>query len=254
MKLRQLEVLCAPSEQAVLAGRSLENTVCVVFDILRATTSFVTALSNGAESVLPVCEISDALAAKATDPDALLAGERQGVLIGRALTGGKDFNLGNSPAEFTRERVGGRRIIATTTNGTRALIACHGASRVFVGSFLNLGVTAKFVAGLEFEELILVCAGTGDQAALEDVLAAGAFADLLWDSFDPAKVSDAAQMARSIYILGAQELPAAIGKAKNGRRLLALPELAPDVARCAQRDTSVVVAEMREGRLMGVQP
>ncbi len=252
MKGRQLEVLCAPSEQAVLAGRSLGNTVCVVFDILRATTSLITALSNGADSVLPVCEISDALAAKASDPGALLAGERHGVLIGGALTGGQDFDFGNSPAEFTRDRVQGRRIIATTTNGTRALFACRGASRVFVGSFLNLGVTARFVGGLDFEELILVCSGTGDQAALEDVLAAGAFADLLWDSFDPTKVSDAAHIARSTYLSSAQDLTAAVGMTKNGRRLLGLSDLASDVARCVQRDTSLVVAEMRGGRVKRV--
>ncbi len=252
MNSRNLEVLCAPIEQSSLADRSLRNTVCVVFDILRATTSLITALSNGAESVLPVCEIAEALAAKVADPAALLAGERHGVLISGSLTGGQDFDFGNSPAEFTRDRVQGRRIIATTTNGTRALIACRGASRVFVASFLNLGATAKFVRGLNFEELILVCSGTGEQTALEDVLAAGAFADLLWDLFDPRRVSDAAQIARSTYLLGAQDLVAAMSRAKNGKRLLDLPEMAGDVALCAQRDTSLVVAEMRGGRVKQV--
>ncbi len=252
MKMRQLEVLCAPIEQSTLSGQPLRNTVCVVFDILRATSSLITALSNGAESVLPVCEISEALAAKAEDPAALLAGERNGLLISRALTGGRDFDFGNSPAEFTRERVEGRRIIATTTNGTRALIACAGATRVFVGSFLNMRVTAQYVRALDFEQLILVCSGTGDESALEDVLAAGAFAELVWDLFDARKVSDAAQIARSIYLSAAHELEAVMGRAKNGKRLLDLPDVACDVARCARRDTSPVVAEMLGGRVKRV--
>ena len=121
-----------------------------------------------------------------------------------------------------------------------------------MASFLNLGATAKFVRGLNFEELILVCSGTGEQTALEDVLAAGAFADLLWDLFDPRRVSDAAQIARSTYLLGAQDLVAAMSRAKNGKRLLDLPEMAGDVALFAQRYTSLVVAEMRGGRVKQV--
>ncbi len=249
MNTRQLEVLFAPCEQDALAARSLGRTVCVVFDILRFTSTLVTALANGAESVLPVREIPEALDAKARDPDALLAGERHGIRIGRELTGGLEFDFGNSPSEFTRERVQGKPLIATTTNGTRALVACRGASSVLVGSFLNLAVTAAFVERLEFEDLILVCSGTENQAAMEDVIAAGAFADLLWGHFASDRVTDSARMARSIYLLAAKDLEGALGMSRNGKRLLGIPELARDVALCGRRDIAPLVAGMVEGRI-----
>src|SRR5580692_7380997 len=132
-----LEVLFTPAEFATLPQRDLSGTVCVVFDVLRATSTIVTALANGADAVIPVAEIPEALAAKRARPDLLLGGEREGVRIRADQTGGVDFDLGNSPREFTRERVAGRTIILTTTNGSRALRACAGARAVFAGSFLN---------------------------------------------------------------------------------------------------------------------
>ena len=122
-----LEVLFAPAEFEALGARNLSNTVCVVFDVLRATTSMLTALASGAERVYPVREISDALALRTRLPQsALLAGERHGLRIRAAMTGGTDFDFGNSPREFTADRVAGKSIIMTTTNGTRALHACLG--------------------------------------------------------------------------------------------------------------------------------
>ena len=85
----------------MLARRDLRETACVVFDILRATSTFVTALQNGAERIIPVGEISEAVALKEKFPGLLLAGERDGVKIRAAQSGGIDFDLGNSPREFT---------------------------------------------------------------------------------------------------------------------------------------------------------
>src|SRR6478735_9120305 len=96
-----IDVLFAPAEFAALGGRDLSGTVCVVFDVLRATSSMVTALANGASAIVPVSEISEALAARRDRPDLLLAGERGGVRIPANLTGGIPFNLGNSPLEVT---------------------------------------------------------------------------------------------------------------------------------------------------------
>src|SRR5689334_12937954 len=118
-----LEVLFAPAEFVALRERDLRDTVCVVFDVLRATSSMVTALANGAEAIIPVSEIAEALAIQERNPRVLLAGERDGVRIQSALTGGIAFDLGNSPREFTRENVSGKTIVITTTNGTRALRA-----------------------------------------------------------------------------------------------------------------------------------
>src|SRR6186713_1915475 len=117
----KLEVILTPAEIGGLPRQDLRDATCVVFDVLRATSVFVTALGNGAQSIQPVAEIADALAVKAGDPAVLLAGERHGRRITASESGDLDFDLGNSPREFTPQIVANRRIVSTTTNGTRAL-------------------------------------------------------------------------------------------------------------------------------------
>jgi 2-phosphosulfolactate phosphatase len=239
-----LEVTFTPAEFAALRQRDLSQTVCVVFDVLRATTSMVTALTNGAREIIPVCEIAEAVALRQARPDLLLAGERNGLRILRAQTGSVDFDLGNSPREFTRDRVGGRAIAMTTTNGTRALQACRGARRVLVGSFLNLGAVADWLARERVADLLVVCSGTLEEASYEDVLGAGALCDAVWEQFSGGPVADSAQVAREIYRQGSGDLLAAVQRARNARRLLALPELREDVTVCLQRATTNVLAEL----------
>jgi 2-phosphosulfolactate phosphatase len=244
-----LEVLLTPAEFAGLRSRDLSQTACVVFDILRATTSMVTALANGAESILPVEEISEALALRQERPDVLLAGERNGVRITAALTGGVEFDLGNSPREYTAEKVQGKTIVMTTTNGTRALRACGGAQTVLIGSFLNLRATCNWLKEHRPAQLILVCSGTYDQPALEDILAAGAVCERLWPMYAGGQVADSAEVARRIYPLMQYNLLDAMKSARNGRRLLANPEMRSDVSYCVQRETQSFVAAMREGEV-----
>lgn len=247
--MKTLEVLFTPAESATLANRDLGRTACVVFDVLRATSTIVTALANGAAAVIPVLEIPEALAWRQRQPGILLAGERDGLRICGALTGGVDFDLGNSPREFTPEIVRGKTIVITTTNGTGALRACAAAPTVFVGSFLNLAATVRRLKQLAPENLLLVCSGTGEQAATEDALAAGALADLVWGDVRGA-VADSAQLAREFYRRFQADLPAAMGHSANGQRLLALPELRADVAFCLRRDVVELVAAMsRDGRI-----
>lgn len=240
-----LEVLFTPADFGALKQRDLSETVCVVFDILRATTSMTAALANGAAAIVPVSEIPHALEVKKRQPDVLLAGEREGLRIRAAQTGSIDFDLGNSPREFTADNVRGKTIAMTTTNGTRALNACVGAKKIFIASFLNLRALAQAIAGSE--NLMLVCAGTFEEAAYEDTLAAGALADMVWKNYEGGKIADSSQMAREIYRSAAQDLSKAILFSKNARRLLANPDLHDDVPFCLQRDTVHFVAEMREG-------
>ena len=178
-----LEVLLAPGEYASMDQRDLRETVCVVFDVLRATSTMVTALSHGAAAMVPVAEIPEALALRQRQPGLLLAGERDGLRIESHLTGGVSFDLGNSPREFSAARVSGKTIAITTTNGTRALRACAPAAAVLLGSFLNLGATAQLIRQQAPHHLLLVCSGTLDQAAYEDVLGAGALCELLWPRY-----------------------------------------------------------------------
>jgi 2-phosphosulfolactate phosphatase len=243
-----LEVLLTPAEFELLPQRDLSGTVCVVFDVLRATSSMITALANGADGILPVEDIPEALQVREQQPDVLLAGERQGLRIQAELTGNISFDLGNSPREFTREKVSGRTIVMTTTNGTRALRACSHARTVLAASFLNLRATARFLENEKPARLLLVCGGTFDQAAYEDALCAGALCNLVWQRYATGAVADSTHMVRLLYEAEKEHLAAAFAQSRNGRRLLAQPELRGDVSFCAQTDIFPVVAELtRDG-------
>lgn len=165
--------------------------------------------------------------------------------IRAAQTGGTDFDFGNSPREFTPEKVRGQTIVSTTTNGTRALQACAGAKCVLAGAFLNLSATASFLKQSPPEDLVLVCAGTGNDVADEDVLAAGALTELLAARGDAHPIlTETSITALNQFLEAKADLLAAMSGAKNGRRLLAIPELRDDVSFCAQTDIFPLVATM----------
>jgi 2-phosphosulfolactate phosphatase len=238
----KLDVLFTPAEFAALPQRDLRQTTCVVFDVLRATSTFVTALRNDARAIIPVSEIPEALAIKKRQPDVLLAGERNGV---RISAGEIDFDLGNSPREYTPEKVRGKTIVSTTTNGTRALRACAGAKTILAASFLNLTATTKFLSWKNFENILLVCAGTRENAALEDTLAAGALCELLAREDARPTFSDSAETALLNYAQAKSNLATMVVRdSENARHLLAIPELRDDVTFCLQRDIYPLVAKI----------
>ena len=225
-----LDVALNPAEIALLPQRDLSATTCVVFDILRATSSMITALHHGATEIHPVRTIEEALALKARMPHAVLGGERHGDLI-------PGFELGNAPQEYTA--VSGRTIITTTTNGTLALRACEGARRVLVGALLNLDALAGELLDEEPEHLLLVCAGTFADFALEDAYAAGALITLL----DQPRLTDAAQAALAVAHRFSAPLHA-LNAAKNGVVLTAKGR-GGDVEWCAQRSVFNVLGQMQ---------
>jgi 2-phosphosulfolactate phosphatase len=247
----KLEVLFAPAELTALPRRDLGDTWCVVFDVLRATSTIVTALTNGARAIRPVSTIDQALAERARSPDALLAGERGGWRIGPELTGGITFDLGNSPREFTGDAVAGRTIVMTTTNGTLALEACAGAPVVLAAAFLNLAAVAASILASSPSRVLLVCSGTGERCAYEDALAAGALCDLL---VARAELLDSARLALAGWRSVAARYAAEIGEGENGRRLRSCRELAEDVAFCGHRSVFQVVPRRYEGRELRAAP
>lgn len=142
------------------------GTTAVVIDVIRATSTIMEALANGARAVYPVASTEEAvqLAASLGREDALLCGERKGVMI-------EGFDLGNSPREYTSERVAGKHLVMTTTNGTRAFMAVQGADRVLAASFLNISAAVAAVKGAE--RLLVVCAGKEDRFSMDDAVCAG---------------------------------------------------------------------------------
>ena len=236
-----LEATFTPVEFETLRQQDLSNTACVVFDVLRATSSIVTALARGAEAVLPVATMEEALRLRAADPRVLLAGERNGLRITAGISGSVDFDLGNSPREYTAAAVRGRRIVTTTTNGTRAFAACGGARHVLAGSFLNLNRTAEHLLRLDCERVLLVCAGTGDAVAFEDCLGAGALCHRLFELKAKVDLSDSASFVADMFGANLDDMEAAMEKSTNARRLLAIPELCEDVEFCLFQNMFPVV-------------
>lgn len=149
--------------------------VTVVIDVFRCSSTIVTALSNGAAGILPVRTVKAARQLHEVHPSYLLAGERRGVKP-------KDFDLGNSPREFIREIVEGKRIILTTTDGTKALQASRGSGSILVGSLLNAEAVSKALYEIAEREgwgISLIASGLKGRASLEDILCAGKIMEYL---------------------------------------------------------------------------
>ena len=238
----KVEVVLTPAEIAGLPHRDLNGTACVVFDVLRATSTILTALYNGASRVYPVTTVAEARDLRETRlPDALLGGERGGVKI-------EGFDLGNSPREYTSEIVTGRDIVVTTTNGTVALKACVAAPLVLAGAIVNLRALADYFSACRasVERILLVCAGTGERFALEDGLAAGALIARL----NPSAMDDASAAMLAVYKRQRHNFLKALQTSENGRRLAEIG-LDGDIEWCARESPLPLVAVMREGALVG---
>ncbi|MEO1999848.1 MAG: 2-phosphosulfolactate phosphatase [Planctomycetaceae bacterium] len=188
---RRVEVHLLPT---LYAPSHLRGGIAVVIDVLRASTTISTALSCGATHMIPCQSINDArhrARDNTDDNQPLLGGERQGTII-------DGFDLDNSPENYTRARIGGRGIVFTTTNGTRALLQSTEAERVLIGSFVNLNaVLARLLDG--DQAIHLVCAGTDGEISAEDVLFAGAVCrGLLTAGVEPIP-HDAARLALEFF-------------------------------------------------------
>ncbi|MDT8341540.1 MAG: 2-phosphosulfolactate phosphatase [Longimicrobiales bacterium] len=223
------------------AGVDVAGATVAVVDVLRATSTMVTALARGARAVFPSASTEDALrlAQSLGREDTLLCGERRGLRI-------QGYDLGNSPLEYTREVVEGRRLIMNTTNGTRAILVMEDADAVLALAFLNLGAVASEVR--ERERLICLCAGREDAFALEDAVCAG----LLLQRLRAEGVElDPDDGARAALALAQAHEPneAFLASTLAGRALLA-SELGADLAWCARVDALAVVPVLRDRMLV----
>ena len=215
----------------------LEATVVVV-DVLRATTTMVEALANGARGIYPTSSTEDAvrLAQSFGREDALLCGERKGQKV-------EGFDLGNSPREFTREAVAGKRLVMSTTNGTRAFAVGQDGARLLACAFTNLSAVARAVAS--DPEVVVICAGRDDEFSLDDALCAGHLIGKILEGLEgEPDLNDAARAAR---ILAVSRKPTRkfLAETWGGRALIEIG-LGDDLDVCAEVDRHDVVAEMRD--------
>lgn len=238
----------------LVPAEALAGSCCVVIDALRATTTIVEALAAGATSVAPCLSIDDARARcmELGSNAAVLGGERGG----RPIAG---FDLGNSPAEYTSARVGGRTVVLTTTNGTKALVHCRAASVILVAAFVNLsGVTNRLRSVAQTLAINIICAGTDGIVTREDVLVAGAIVARLTPA--DSLLNDQALLARDAWLeiaadRSGEELAAQLTKAmresRGGRNLIEIG-MATDIELAARIDrySTVPVYDANRGQIV----
>lgn len=218
----------------------LSDTVCIVLDIFRATTSIVTAFANGCAGITPVLSTEDASIAASQIGPVLLAGERQSITI-------EGYDLGNSPYEFSQDRVQDQQIVMTTTNGTIAIKATEGACHTLIGSFLNATAVCQQGKGYG-KDILIVCAGTDGLFSLEDALCAGLLVQLLTVDGEPL-LTDAARGALLMYTQAKDKLVEIGVSSHNGKRLFDLNRM-DDVVYCLQTDILDRVPEYIEGKII----
>jgi 2-phosphosulfolactate phosphatase len=227
-----IDVVRIPSEAQ---PGQIRDQVVVVFDVLRATTSMVTAISAGASEIRVFGSLEDASqAASEFHSSKLLCGEQN-------CLAPPGFDLGNSPGEFTSERVAGRTIFFSTTNGTRAIVASQQAKHLFVASLVNAKAMAHRLLAIG-EDVTLFCSGTGGEFAPEDMIGAGAVIDHLLEAGE-IPISDTATEALHLFRDIRDKLLLTLRASHGGRNILRAG-LGADIDFAARLDVFDVVIEV----------
>lgn len=239
----KLDVVFTP---AGLTSAEVQGRTVFVIDILRATTAMCAAVSHGAKAIIPVASTEEALRLAQTigSGDLLLAGEKNCVRI-------PGFNLGNSPLEMSETAVRGRTLIVTTTNGTKALLACLGAAAVYPAAAVNLGPAAdRAREALERErDLLVVCAGRDGSFSLDDAYCAGRLVAAAVGSRKPRRwMNDAAIAALDLVWRYGDDWLRPLTRSRAGQELIRLG-FRDDVADAGRVDAYPVLPHYHERRV-----
>ncbi|MBK6910675.1 MAG: 2-phosphosulfolactate phosphatase [bacterium] len=218
----------------------VRGCVAIVIDVLRASSTITQALVNGARDIVPVATPAEAgeLAVKAGRGDVVLGGERDGKLI-------EGFDLGNSPFEYSPDRVGGRTIIFASTNGSPSLVRAKTAEHVLVGSFNNQNavVTRARDIGLD---VVVICSGRNGKFSLEDFVCAGKLVDGLLPGGTIG--NDGAHAALDLFKYYRSQISEVVKGSYHGKYLAGLGFEA-DLEHCARVDIHQIVPALIEGKI-----
>jgi len=206
MRKRNLETCFSP---ALYEPDRHAGSIVVVIDILRATSAICTAFENGAASIIPVATVPEAREYK--EKGYLVAAERDGYVL--------DFaDFGNSPFNFTPERVAGKTIVYSTTNGTGIIKLASSAQHIIIASFLNIGAITEWIISRD-NDVILFCSGWKNRFNLEDSLCAGAIAEKLLATSLYSTICDSTHAAVDLWSLAKEDINGYIEKAAQRSRL-----------------------------------
>lgn len=227
---------------ALLHLYDVKNTIVVVIDVLRATSTIATALYNGAREVIPVDSVERCIQL-GREIECITAGERDGQVA-------EGLQYGNSSFEYPREFIQGKTLVLTTTNGTKLLHMAlnRGATEIITGSFLNLSAVCRHLAA-ENKNVILGCAAWKDKVNMEDTLFAGAVVDAVKDQFTIN--CDASHLAKNLYRLAKSDLYEFMKEndASHYHRLTNFG-LEKDIRHCLTADLANVLPEYIDGKLV----
>jgi len=202
------------------------DATAVIIDVLRATSTLTQALANGASRVIEAATVDEAIALGRGHPGSLLCGEREGRII-------PGFDLGNSPFEYTSERVAGRTLVFASTNGSQALRLAAGRTRI-LAAFVNLSAVIERLLGAP--EIVIVCSGKLGEPSIEDTACAGLLVRRLRDHGGEPVGAEAALAERAAPD-DAAALSVLVEGSEHGRYLASLgAEFARDVTWCGQLD------------------
>jgi 2-phosphosulfolactate phosphatase len=226
---------------------SLRDQTVVVLDILRAGSSIATALANGAKEIIPVNTVERAVKISGSlfGDHILRGGERHGRII-------EGFDLGNSPLEYSRERVEGKSIIFSTTNGSRAIDKARYAREVVVGGFVNLSALLGFVR-TGGRDVVILCSGDNGRFSMEDSVCAGMILHQL--SENPGtelSMTDASLAAVALYKTFGKSIPKMIRNSEHGRYLAELG-FTEDLEYCARVDALSTLPQL-VGNVVRLKP
>lgn len=234
---RKIETCFSP---ALYESDSHNGSIVVVIDVLRASSAICTAFANGAESIIPVEGIDEARDYKMKGY--LVAAERDGFIL--------DFaDFGNSPFNFTRERVSGKTIVYSTTNGTGILNLTRDSFCTVIGSFLNISSLVRWIL-TSGKDVLLFCAGWKNRFNLEDSVCAGAVAARLLESGKYTTISDSTLAAVDLWSLASSDIIAYLDKAAQRTRLRD-KKLDDCIMFCLTPDYTECIPVMKNGILKG---
>jgi 2-phosphosulfolactate phosphatase len=236
MVQRNLEICFTP---AIFEAHADIEAVVVVIDILRATSSICTAFANGVREIIPVATLEEAREMKSKGY--LLAAERDGFVL--------DFaDFGNSPYNFTSDKVEGRSVAYSTTNGTGIMKRASECHDVVIGSYLNFSALCRWLEEQD-RKVVIVCAGWKTRFSLEDALCSGAVAERLLQGGRFTTQCDSVHAATDLWKAAKDDLMVYIEKAAQRSRLRD-KGLDDCLQYCHTFDVTDIIPVLRGGRLV----